>query len=114
MINADITIYNKIFNKETRLDDYISYQIKGVSWNDKKMVKINQGIENANQLNVFIFSDKIYKLNEGDIIVKGLIYDNIKTQKELENKYDNVYNITSCAYVNRGSKKMHHYEIGAK
>ncbi len=114
MTNEDITVYYKVFNKVTRLDDYFSYQIKGVSWNNKRMVTLNQGLESANVLNVFIFSDNIYSFNEGDIIVKGLVDDKITSQKQLEDKYNDVYNITSIDYVTLGTKKMHHYEIGAK
>ncbi len=114
MTNEDITVYYKVFNKVTRLDDYFSYQIKGVSWNNKRMVTLNQGLESANVLNIFIFGADIHSFNEGDIIVKGLVEDSITTQKELESKYKDVYNITSINYVTLGTEKMHHYEIGAK
>lgn len=133
--NADITIYNKYFDKASRLDKYQRTVLKGVFFDNKKAVNtIKSGMENADEAMIVIpftvDSNKTYKnpiefqklndksnyftLQEGDRVVRGGIDFEITGKlSELDKNYD-AYTITSVDTKDFGSKRMQHWEVGAR
>lgn len=133
--NADITIYNRYFDFETRLDKYQRTVLKGVFWDEKKAVNtIQSGLESADSVFIAIpfqvSSDKQYlspkefekaedrskyfTLQEGDRIVKGNIdFEIISKVSDLDKEYE-AFTITSVDTKDFGSSHMRHWEVGAK
>lgn len=111
-----MTLYHKIFNKKTRIDEWHQYPIDNVMWQGGKGASINKGYEKANDINIWIPYDQNDNLGTipfaiGDIIVKDIIEDKIAKQSDL--KVDN-YNITTIINNEYGSFDMQHVYIGAK
>lgn len=133
--NADITIYNKYFDKETRLDKYQRTVLYGVFWDERKAVnRLQSGLEDADKVTIIIpFSvttDKKYvppkafdrlpdktgyfTLQEGDRVVRGDINFEITGKvSDLDKEYE-AYTITSVDTKDFGSPHMRHWEVGAK
>lgn len=133
--NADITIYNKYFDKISRMDKYQRTILRGVFFDNKKAVnRIQSGMENADEAMIVIpfsvVSNKSYKgpidfekledksnyftFREGDRIVKGAINFEITGRlSDLDKNYE-AYTITSVDTKDFGSKRMQHFEVGAK
>ena len=129
--NADITVYNKTaVNRETV---YVRAIVKGVFWsNSEGALRVKTGLETSDKTRIFIplsaeFSKPFAEVkaflkapqsfmtfNSGDLVVKGIVDDKIKTQKELESRYDNVREITSVDVKNYGSETMRHMELICK
>lgn len=130
--NSDITVYNKaVVNRETI---YIRATIKGVFWSDSEgSNRLKMGVESSDKTRVFIpFSAEFSKpfevdgkkflkdtnacmtLSVGDLVVQGIIDDEIKTQKELEKSRFKVREITSVDVKNYGSRDMQHVELMCK
>jgi hypothetical protein len=133
--NADITIYNKYY--VGRDEAFQRIQLKGVYWEDRRAVNqlASGGNIAADKVLVMIpfighdgyldpvewlaLEDKSenWTLNSNDIIVRGLVEDEIEpgfTPSDLERKYQNVLRITSVDSFNAGSPRMQHWEVGAK
>lgn len=115
LINNSLTIYHKKFDSVTRLEKWIRFNYDKVWYFGGKGAGINKGYDNANDVEVRIF----YKLNNnlniknfnvGDIIVKGTLKQDIRTQQDLKN-YE-VYNITSINDNQFGTNP--HIHIGGK
>ena len=114
--NTSMTLYHKVFDKINRLDKWERYTFKNVMWQGGKGASINKGYEKANDISVFIpyfGNDNLgnISISIGDIVVKGIIEENITMQSDL--KVDN-YNITTLINNDYGSTTMHHIQIGAK
>lgn len=116
--NKSMTLYHKSDKPDpkTRLDKWIRYPIKNVMWQGGKGASVNKGYDKANDINIWIPYDQNENLDTipfaiGDIIVEGIIEDEITKQSDL--KVDN-YNITTHINNNYGSYDMQHIFIGAK
>lgn len=114
--NTGITLYHKRYNPNTRLDEWDRYQIDNVMWQGGKGASINKGYEKANDISIWIPYDQNEDLESipisiGDIVVEGIIEDEITKQSDL--KVDN-YNITTRLKNKYGSSDMQHIFIGAK
>lgn len=134
-VNADITIYNRYFDVETRLDKYQRTVLRGVFWDHKEAVNtIKSGLESADKIFIAIpFSvdttkeyikskgfEKLenktnyYTLQEGDRVVKGVIDFEINGKvSDLDKEYE-AYTITSVDTKDFGSPHLRHWEVGAK
>lgn len=113
--NASLTIYHKVFNETTRLEEWRRYNYDNVWWFGGKGSGINKGYENANDCNIRIWYEKNDNLNIanfsiGDIVIKGTLDTDITTQQDL-NSYE-VYNITSINDNNFGVNP--HIHLGGK
>ena len=115
LVNNSLTIYHKRFDSKERIEKWDRFNYAKAWYFGGKGAGINKGYDNANDVEVRIF----YVLNEGldiknfsigDIIVKGTITENIKTQQDLK-KYE-VYNITSINDNKFGNNP--HIHIGGK
>lgn len=113
IVNGELTIYHKVL--ENRTEKWIRYNYHDVWYFGGKGASINEGYENANDVNVRIWYDlnpnlDINNFAIGDIIVKGILTDDIETQQDLL-KYE-TYNITSITDNTFGNSK--HIHIGGK
>ncbi|HIT88102.1 MAG TPA: hypothetical protein IAB62_10465 [Candidatus Coprocola pullicola] len=131
-VRTPITIYNQ-FDKENGI--WKATQLYGVMWDNTKARNVNtSSITNADALSMVIPQDvqvigeqKVYKqpkewkkqpqgawtIQSGDIVVKGLVDDDILSQRDLEGKYDEVYVINTIDPKFFGPKEMWHWEVGA-
>lgn len=115
LVNSAVTIYKKGFNATTREEKWTRFNYEKVWFFGGKGAGINKGFDNANDVEVRLF----YKLNNnldiknfgiGDIIVKGALTKDIRTQQDLKN-YE-VYNITSINDNQFGTNP--HIHIGGR
>lgn len=93
--NSSVTIYHKTLDEETRLEKWIRFNYDKVWFFGGKGAGVNKGYENANDVDVRIpYTDKLDVRNFaiGDIVVKGTLETDIKTQQDIS---EIVYNITS-------------------
>lgn len=130
--NADVTIYNKFLNPETRLDEYKRTVIKGVFFDEKEgSNRLQSGLESADSVLMLIPFDSLiddefispkefkgeagtFTLRAEDKIVKGEIdYEIVGSTREFEEKYK-TFTLTSVDTKDFGSQHMRHYEVGAK
>lgn len=132
--NANVTIYNKHFDKATRMDKYYRTVIEGVFWDDKKATnRLQSGLENADEVLLIIPFDynsskkyitpveykkmedvtEYFTIQEGDRIVKGDIGFEISKPTDLDREYE-AFTITSVDTKDFGSSHMRHWEVGAK
>lgn len=134
--NADITLYNKYYDRILGYDVYKRSYLYGVNWQGARAVTVgDKGVLTADFTEIFINKDTVivdktylkpkawaklndksdhFTLNAGDIIVKGIIDYEIPTSstKELINSYDDVLTILSV--VDLSETSLPHWEIGAK
>ena len=133
--NANLTVYNKYIDPTTRSEKYQRVGIVGVAWENRKAANVRStgGLAAADQARVFIplargtnflkpkawqaLTTKTGKwtLQVGDLIVKGLVSDEIQTGftvTQLKAKYDDVLVITSVDTMDAGSPGMQHWNLG--
>lgn len=130
--NADITVYNKYYDKTLERDCYKRTVIENVDWQEKQEGSIKEkGL--VVDSSVKIFMDKLdnyispkafrrlgeeerenyFTLDIGDLIVKGEVQFEITGQKpftikNLEQNFDDVVSILAV------SKFSEHLEVGCK
>ena len=123
--NTNMTIYNKYTNITTKKTTYKKHLIDNVFWDDSLQIKINNGNDNNDKVQVFIpknkndmskyiesinYNGEGWTIQNGDYIVKGNCNKSeIETISELSNY--NVFKITNFDDKDYGSKNMHHFEI---
>lgn len=128
--NTDCTIYNKYL--VGRVDTYQRVQISDVHWEQRHAREANQ--DNDFTL-VFIpfarggdyLAPRVWQvlptktgswtLQIGDVIVKGLISDNLTpafTLSDLKRTYDDVLVIASVDTRDYGSSNLQHWEVTAR
>ena len=84
--NADCTIYHKIYNPATRLDEWEPSQYQGVNWYGKQAVSVgDSGLSTADSYIVRIPTEGRIPVDKGDVVVKGLIQDTITSPSQLNN-----------------------------
>ena len=132
--NSSMTIFNKKFNKVTRLDEWKRTIIEKVFWNDSRAYNIRQtGLDSADAVTVFVPFDyeankeyidsEAYKtrddienyftIQEGDRIVKGEVLEDIESSTDLDKKFK-TFTITKVDKKDFGSKHMRHWQIGGR
>lgn len=125
MFNADITIFNKVYDEETRSDKYLRTILKGVhvekinasQKNDSKVIVSDSlfisipFLDNYVTPKKFQESKKGYTLQNTDIIVVGIVDKDITSLKDLK-KLDDVYTINSVEVIDY-SKYLNHIEVYA-
>lgn len=112
--NSELTLYHKYFDKVEKIEKWKRINYKYVWWFGGKNVGINKGYVNANDVDIRIPYSKndinIDDINVGDILVKGNVNIDIKTQQNLK-EYD-TYNIVSISNNDFGNNK--HIHLGGK
>lgn len=133
--NADVTIYNKYLDKDTRLDKYKRTVIYDIFWDEKKAYnRLQSGLESADHVLLLIplempsnsryvspmefqkLEDKTnyFTLHVGDRIVKGDIDFEITGKVSDLDKNYGAFTITSVDKKDFGSPHMRHFEISGK
>jgi hypothetical protein len=147
--NADLTVYNKYIDPATRSEAYQRASIKAVTWEGRKggTVLTSGGQIELDLARVFIplargvdflspkawqaLDDRtgIWTFQIGDVIVRGVITDEITTAmtdpithvvtpaftvSKLRAKYDDVLVITSVDLMDAGSLALRHWQVGAR
>lgn len=126
--NTSMSVFNKHTDSFTKDIVYKKHVIDNVFWDDSKGVNLNQGYDEADEVNVYIPKDKNdmsgyvepkqytgngWTLQNGDFIVKGLTTENeISGIKDLSS-YE-AFTITMVDDKDFGSENMHHFEIRGK
>lgn len=132
MFEHNCTVFNIVYNKETRLEELSTTQIYGVHWEDRKSVNvIKSGMADADSVELYIpmsaKTDKKYKqpkdfeknsdgcftLRPGDIIVKGIVEYKGAVAKLL-NEFDNSAVITSIDTFDYGRQNMKYWKVSGK
>lgn len=115
IVNDSLTIYHKKYDELLRLDKWERHNYDNVWVFDNQTVNVNQGLTNANKVEVRVW----YELNEGldikdisvgDIIVRGHLEKEIQTQQDLSN-YE-VYIVSSITNNTYGKSK--HIHLGGQ
>lgn len=132
--NADITIYNKYIDNNTRTVKYKKTYLYGVNWQEKQTINIGDKSTNkaysidivtvyipftVSSLKAYIEPTKYYKLSEEeknnyftinneDIIARGIIDKDIMKISDL----DNGVLIDSVITNDNGSYFMKHWQVG--
>lgn len=142
--NADLTLYNAYYNRETGMTEYHRTVIRGVNWQGAQKIEIGEkGLKNADYANIYIpltadYNYKTYvspkkyaKLNPNivnkyftfqskDKVVKDIINFQVTGEKghslkDLEQNYDDVLTIMSVITWDKvSSPLMAHYHVGAQ
>ena len=129
LTNTKVTIWNRYFDKRQRTDIYQRNTINKVHFEESEASNIvKSGLNDVNKVVAFIpfnYSSKakyvspkefeelenkegFFTLNKGDYIAKGDIEVN-------QTKIDQVaYKVTTVDTQDYGSKRMRHWEVGAK
>ena len=103
--NADCTIYHKIYNPATRLDEWEPSQYQGVNWYGKQAVSVgDSGLSTADSYIVRIPTEGRIPVDKGDVVVKGLIQDTITNPSQLK-QYES-FLVTAVRDNRRGSPMM--------
>ena len=110
--NSSLTIYHKYFDKVSKVDKWKRQEVKNVWWYGGKGANYNKGLENANGVKIRIPKDvndvSNIEIAVGDILVKGIIKDEISMQSDLKG-YE-TYNVVSVIDNNFGINKHIHIE----
>lgn len=126
------TVFNIVYNKEKRADEYVITHLYGVHWENVKAVNaVKSGLTSADSVNIYVpfsvKSEKSYVLPKafaespeghftfvpGDKIVKGIV-DYSGNIAKIVNSFDDAVTITSVDTFDYGSNKMRHYKISGK
>lgn len=131
LTNADITIYNQKINPSTKLTEYIRTQIRNVHWYSDQKTSVDQaGVHSADVYKIRIPAESVediqfidcsewrrledrtgyWTIQNGDMIVKGLVDDDIKQASDLLKKYPYVARVNSISDNRRGGNP--HFRIG--
>lgn len=115
--NADITAYLKDVDPVTREEVYYRVQVRGVTWEERKAANvIKSGLLEADRVTVYIPLDRAINLKAGDVLVRGLVVDEISpafTLTALMKKYPDHATVRSVDKMDRGSLHLRHLEVGA-
>lgn len=136
LTNAHLTIYNKYTDTTTRAEKYQRTTVKLVNWQGAKAVyQANVGMVKSDTASIYIpfarganYLDPVawralttktgkWTIQEGDVIVKGLVTDEIITGFTVTNlraKYNDVVVVTAIDVNDQGSANMQHWRVGAK
>ena len=126
--NSDITIYNKYI--ENRVEKYQRFEVPAVVWQATSAISRAKEQVAANSALIMIpfalgtdyitpknwqWEDKPsshWTLQEGDIIVRGIITEEIDTEYTISNlrsDYDDVVMISSIGAMDEGSANVQHW-----
>ena len=134
--NADITIFNKWYNRETRLDEWKRTQIRGVNWYGGQAVAVtDNGLQSADTYTVripaasapqgkqFVLPENyasadsaaltdLWTLQSGDIVVRGLVDDTPAGDTDITQKYnDRCFMVTGWRDNRRGGSLVQHWRV---
>lgn len=125
--NAEITLYNGRYNPDTKKQEYRRTQIRGIYWYTEQKTNIgDKGLVSADLYKIRIPADAVvqggrkyidamkyriltadevygyWTINNGDLFVRGVIYDDIEKLSDLTLKYANVGRVNSFSDNRQG------------
>ena len=136
--NASVTIYNKVYDRDEGSNKYYRTVLEGVNWQDvTKVLPSDTGVVSADVAEGYIpflidtekkycspvnfnseqEKDKFFTFAPEDIIVKGVVADELTKQKDVEhlkNKYGSVRVIAVIETNDNGSPTMQHWKVTAE
>ena len=127
MFDKDITIINKVYDKETKINKYRINHIKGFWCSNKGITISNTELLKSDGLvcRILISQKDYVKPNEfqesenskwtlknDDYLVKGIVYS-ISTIANLKDNYE-CMKITNVAVKDYGSCDMQHFEVSGE
>jgi hypothetical protein len=113
--NSDCTLYNKsVING---VEAWTRTQIRDVFWEDRKAVTVQRsGLLEADSVAIYIpFTCGVFSFKPGDILVRGLVTDEISaafTITALKKKYPDIVSIRSVDRMDYGGRHLQHWQIG--
>lgn len=129
--NADITIYNQKSDPVTKLTEYVRTQIRNVHWYTDQKTSVDQsGVHSADIYKIRIPEESVtdrkfldysewkqseetdgyWTIQNDDLVVRGLVDDDIRQASDLLNKYPYVARVNSFSDNRRGNNP--HFRIG--
>ena len=125
MFNANITIFNKVYDPKTRSDKYVRKVLKGVHVEKTHTIQKDDSkvIVNDSLFVSIPFSDEYtspekfqetkegYTIQYSDVIVGGIVEKDIESLKDLKDM-DDVYTVNSVEVIDY-SKCLNHIEVYA-
>ena len=129
--NADITIYNQKSNPVTKLTEYVRTQIRNVHWYTDQKTSVDQsGVHSADIYKIRVPEESVtdrkfldhsewkqsedtdgyWTIQYDDLVVRGLVDDDIRQASDLLNKYPYVARVNSFSDNRRGNNP--HFRIG--
>lgn len=136
--NADITLYNKVYDRDTGTNHYYRTVLKGVNWQDTTAVQpTDKGIVSADVAEIYIpfavETEKQFRkpknfvqepektgfftVEAGDLVVQGIVGDELtsaKDEERMKNTYDDVRTIAVVETNDNGSPEMQHWKVTAE
>ncbi len=136
--NADITLYNKVYDRDTGTNRYYRTVLKGVNWQDTTAVQpTDKGIVSADVAEIYIpfavDTEKQFRkpknfvqepektgfftVEAGDLVVQGIVGDELtsaKDEERMKNTYDDVRTIAVVETNDNGSPEMQHWKVTAE
>ena len=111
--NSSLTVYHKGFDDVNNIETWTRFNYDRVWWHGGRGAGINKGYTDANDVDIRISYSENPNINNfslGDILVKGNLDIDIRTQQDLED-YE-VFNITSISDNTFGGRP--HIHIGGR
>ncbi len=130
--NANITVYNKYVDTATRTEKWQRTEVFNCVWQGVSAIaRFKEQVPAKTVLILIPFASGTgyqepkawqvdrdgWTLQEGDVIVRGLVTDEITaiyTMKDLRDDHQHVFTIASVAAMDEGSPNMQHWEVQAK
>lgn len=117
--DSDITVYRQQVDPATRELVWSRAQIKKVHWEESQGINIAaSGLSNADRYKIFIPYSNVpegHKIVPGDVIVKGLVEDEITSSSQLEKKYTQVAKVkTVDVRTDAVIQQLWHVELGCE
>ena len=116
--NADMTLYVRSVDADTRAEEWARLQVRCVQWEASDGAKVlPNGTIKDDKATIYVpFIRGPLNLQEGFVIVKGLVTDEITssfTMTDLRAKYPDVLTIRRVTPRDFGSAAMQHWELSA-
>lgn len=108
--NADITLYHRTYDPTQRKDIWIRNQYTNVSWYGGRAVTTGAtGDTAADRYTVRIYDSGLVEAAPGDIIVRGLVAEEITSAAQLTQKHAESWRVTTVRDNRRGG--LPHWRI---
>ena len=136
--NADITLYNKVYDRDAGASMYYRTVLKGVNWQDKTAIQpTDKGMVSADVAEIYIpfavETEKQFRkpknfvqetgktgfftIEAGDLVIRGTVENELtraKDEERLKNAYDDVRTIAVVETNDNGSPEMQHWKVTAE
>lgn len=136
--NADLTIYNKVYDRDAGINRYYRTVLKGVNWQDTTAVQpADKGIVSADVAEIYIpfavetekqfrkpknfvqdaEKPSLFTVEAGDLVVRGIVEEDLtsaKDEERLKSAYDDVRTIAVVETNDNGSPGMQHWKVTAE